>query len=455
MWHHRKGMMIRTRFVCGLALFLLLITPTLSSAQGFRIGPQGGAAAGQGLAFSAQADDASAVYYNPAGLTQLRRPQLVTGFSLAGGSVSFSGPSGTARGDLGGSISFPPPSNFYLAGTLAGLGPTWLDSIAVGIGVSTPFGLRIRYAENGPFSSVVTRAGLPLIDIKPTVAYRVTNSLSIGAGADIYTFSSLLGEGHVEQHFNLPGGIPAELSASGTKAGFNVSILYTALRQDEGKPILNIGVIYRSGVAIPLRGRFLIGGSKISDGSSILALPPILTVAIAGWPIRRADFEWKLELDGDYVGWGRFDNLDARLDNGVTLPSPAKWRDTYAMMFGSEQKWIKLQSLPFWDFALRQGYDFARTAVPAFTFNPTVPDANQHAVSVGIGLTCHPGGRFLGLVPCELMSPTSREGALGIDLAYAAVFYEGRDIAGNINAVVNGNYRTTLHFGTVGVRVTF
>ena len=41
------------------------------------------------------------------------------------------------------------------------------------------------------------------------------------------------------------------------------------------------------------------------------------------------------------------------------------------------------------------------------------------------------------------------------DLAYQAILYENRTVAGNINPTVNGTYRTTLHVGSINLRVNF
>ena len=59
--------------------------------------------------------------------------------------------------------------------------------------------MNTRYPMDGPFNTAVTSAALPLIDIKPTVAYKLNDRLAIGVSADIYTFASFLGEGQVEQ----------------------------------------------------------------------------------------------------------------------------------------------------------------------------------------------------------------------------------------------------------------
>jgi long-chain fatty acid transport protein len=121
-----------------LIFFLPVMAPSTVSASSFRIMDQGAAAAGQSDAFTAQADDPSAIYYNPAGMMQLRSVQTYLGTTLLGGSTSFRNAAGqTARGDFNGSIAYPPPSNLYITGNLQDLGVSApvLRNMAVGIGV--------------------------------------------------------------------------------------------------------------------------------------------------------------------------------------------------------------------------------------------------------------------------------------------------------------------------------
>lgn len=68
---------------------LMLVAPIDSHAQAFRFQPQGARAAGQGNAFAAEANDPSAIHYNPAGLTQVEGIQSVWGFNAVGGSVKI------------------------------------------------------------------------------------------------------------------------------------------------------------------------------------------------------------------------------------------------------------------------------------------------------------------------------------------------------------------------------
>jgi len=253
----------------------LLVCPSIGQATGFRIVDQSASATGQASAFTAQADDASAVYYNPAGMTQLRRVQVSLGTLLIGGSTSFTSPTGVnARGDFGGSVAYPPPTNLYITANLKDLGVNFLGDLTAGLAVLSPFGTLQRYPNNGPFATSVTRAALELFDIKPTLAYKVNDQLSLGLGLDIYTFFNFWGEGQAEIKFNsagapfnplVPAGTPLEINGRDTALGFNASLMYTPLRNAEGKPRLNVGLIYRSQAVLDLKGQLLANGTVAAD----------------------------------------------------------------------------------------------------------------------------------------------------------------------------------------------
>ncbi|MET0514074.1 MAG: outer membrane protein transport protein [Nitrospiraceae bacterium] len=431
-------------------------------AGSFRIYDQSASAAGQASAFVAQADDASAGYYNPAGMTQLRGVQLSMGTNLIGGGFDFQNAAGqTAHGDLMGAVAIPPPSNFYATANLKDLGLKFFDTTVLGLAVFNPMGTITRWPDNGPFATATTTTAFELIDIRPSLAFKPLPDLAIGIGADIYTFSGLFGEGHAERNFLWPGGfgIPAgtamELNGKDTAAGFNVSMLYTALRNSEGLPLANIGLIYRSQATLHLDGQFLAGGTKIADATTTFVIPQIITGGIAVWPVRTNVREWKLELDVDYTGWNSVRNLDATLSNGLTLPSPQNWTNAYTIMTGTEYKWLRPEALPQWDVALRAGYWNAQKAIPDATYNPAIPDGDSHAISVGFGMFCQGSGHFLGIIPCGDSEKALRPKGIGLDLAYKAILYEIRTINGNINPTVNGTYRSTLHVGSINLRMNF
>ena len=460
----RTGSVLRMRILsmCMVGLCLACV-PGMAAAQVPRIQGQGAAASAMGNAFAAQADDPSALHYNPAGMTQLQGLQFMAGALIAGGSTDFTSPTGvTAKGDRNGTVAWPPPAHTYITANLKDLGLTALGDLSAGIGLTVPFGSLTRWPNDGPFRTATTFNTLPLLDIKPTLAYKATENLSLGLGADIYTFSGLFGEGHAERQSIWPGGlgIPAgskvELSGKDTAAGFNASLLYTALRNADGKPLANIGIVYRSQATLHLSGALLANGAKVSDARATLVLPQIITGAIAIWPVRTSEREWKLEMDVDYVGWKSVRNLDVTLGNGVTIAQPQNWRSTYAVMLGTEYKWLALESLPNWEVALRAGYTNQQNQMPDLTFDPGIPSADLHIVGGGIGLLCKEQGSFLGLMRCgDLGMGSLKPKAIGIALSLQAGIYEDRTVSGNRNLTVDGTYRTILYNGSVSIRVIY
>ena len=447
----------RWETICrGLALLIVLWDPSSARGEAFRIMDQGAAASGQGTAFAAQADDPSALHYNPAGMTQLEGVQFYGGTLLVGGHYDYTSPGGTAfRGDLDGSIAFPPPINFYLTANLNKLNVGLLKNLTLGIGVNSPYGLVVNYPQAVPFSALDTFATLPLLDIKPTAAYRFNDYLSIGAGLDIYTFANFAGEGAVQVNAFIPPSTNLELRVKDTAIGYNVGMLVTPWRTD-GKARLNLAFVYRSQTTLNLHGQFLVNGAVTADARTDLTLPQIFTGAVALWPVRDDKREWKVEVDVDYADWHSFKQLDIRLSNGAVLPEPRNWNGVFIVHVGTEYKWLRPAFLPEWEVAARFGYIRSHTPVPDDTFEPAVPDANFNSFSVGLGFMCKGQGRFLGFLKCQtpVLGPVGIKG-IGLDLAYKNQLYESRTITNNLRPVVNGMWETVLHAGMLNLRINF
>ena len=380
-----------------------------------------------------------------------------------GGSVKSKTQAGAdVRGDFGGSIISPPPSHGYFSANLGAVGWHSLEDITVGIGLTSPYGLNTRYPTDGPFNSAVTSSTLPLIDIKPTIAYKLNEQLAFGLSADVYTFASFLGEGQVEQHLVWPGGsgIPAgssvEFQGKGTGAGFTASMLYTPFRNEEGKPRAAIGLIYSSQAVLPVSGALWANGAKVADASTTIVLPQIYRGAVALWPIRDHHREWKLEVDVEYVGWKSVRNFDLGLSTGGTLPQPQQWKTVPVIQVGTEYKWVDPSWLSHWDVAVRAGYTRTENPIPDTTFNPGIASFTANTLSLGAGVLCKDGGTFLGLMVCggkgnSFWMPR----AIGFDLAYQDWIYEPRTITTNVNPAVNGNYRTSIHLGIVSLNLRY
>ncbi|NJL18680.1 MAG: long-chain fatty acid transporter, partial [Nitrospira sp.] len=110
------------RFSFLLIIIALICSSAPVSAQVPRIFGQGAAASGMGNAFAAQADNPSALHYNPAGMTQLPGVQVMAGGLLVGGPLSHRSPNGlTTSGDHDGVIAWPAPAHTYITANLQGL----------------------------------------------------------------------------------------------------------------------------------------------------------------------------------------------------------------------------------------------------------------------------------------------------------------------------------------------
>ncbi|MEX0829729.1 MAG: outer membrane protein transport protein [Nitrospirales bacterium] len=452
-----------TRLLLCATLFLStnsLLFPSLLCAEGFRVLDQGAGATGQAGAFSAQADNPSALHYNPAGMTQLEGIQFSTGTLLIGGSLRFKSDGGPkVKGDLGGTVANPPPSTLFLTAHLPALGLTNFPKWTVGIGVTSPFALQVEYPDNSLIAPVLTSAALPLIDIKPTVAYKLNDYIAIGGGLDIYTFANFLGEGQGELHqnaapgnpFGIPAGTGLEANGRDTAFGFNASLLWTPWRNAQGQPRLNLGFVYRNGADLNLKGDFLAGGARLAGAQSTLELPDVYTWAIAGWPIRNAQREWKVEMDVEYADWTDFKDLNLNLSNGATIPQPRNYGDAWVVMIGTEYTFLSPSPLPQWDVSFRGGYVRSETPVPSRSLDASNPDADFNSFAVGLGFLCRAGGKFLGILPCNGFGRK----AIGLDLAYQVLLYESRDINNNQQPLLNGTWDTTLHVGAVSLRLMF
>ncbi len=128
---------------------------------------------------AARAQDAATAVGNPAGMTRLDKPEILTGIQPIIMNVHFSPDAGTTTtGPSGDGDGVLPSGSFFYVHPL---GKDWRLGFSVGSG----FGLGVKYEDNWVGRYYVQESDLITMSVFPSVAYRVTDWLSIGAGLNL------------------------------------------------------------------------------------------------------------------------------------------------------------------------------------------------------------------------------------------------------------------------------
>lgn len=374
-----------------LASFLALVaTAAFAPAGGFKIQDQSTRAMGMIDAFVAGADDASSVYYNPAGLTRLPSREAIGNLYVAHGTVRYSGEEGNHSSD--GRVYAVP--SLYVGQPVSAEG-----RLALGIGVYSPFGLGSKWGDDIPAAPPnppldpggrrLILAEIRLANVNPTVAYQLTDSLSLGVGVDYFrsevatrrikVYNPLLGiEGQVD------------LEAEGDGWGYNAGLQW---RCGES---LSVGLTYRSQVRVHYEGEADIHILDQSTGADTELDYPAIVAAGVAW---QATGKLQLELAAEWTQWSTLDEQAISIEGQPTEVSSPDWRDSWTLMLGGEYRLSER-------WAVRAGYGYNQTPVPGDTADPSVPTGDTHAVSFGVG--CNLGPRTTVDAACVLAYGTQR-----------------------------------------------
>jgi long-chain fatty acid transport protein len=174
----------------------------------------------QGGAFVARATDGSAIYFNPAGLGFQTTGSVYLGVTTITPAGTFTGP--TQKN--------PAEKTTFISKTFTpiNVAVTYpvMDRLHVAIGVNNPFGLGTEWPQNWVGKFLTTRVDLQTFFITPTVAYRVNDQLSVGAGFNYCTGSVLLERAVSVSSVALPEPPRVSISMHATGVGFNLGVMY-------------------------------------------------------------------------------------------------------------------------------------------------------------------------------------------------------------------------------------
>ena len=388
----------------GMCIFLMLLSWQVDQAfgGGFMIPHQTARGLGLANAITAGVNDPSAVYHNPAALSEIDGNTILGSGTYLNvvNSVENSGRTSTNKHDDNFLASFF--ANYHIPGT----------DFTLGIGTYTPFGLATTYDRD--FTRFASqRSELKTIYLTPAVSWRPSDYFSVGAGVSFIHASGLFTRGLC---FDAGTGCPApggllegrlRVTDTANAYAYNLGVLIKPAES------VKLGFSYRSRADI----RFDSANVKFSGTFAPpttraelrpIPLPPVINLGVF-WQIKPS---WGAEFVWEHARWKEFDRLGATFSpnplflgvvpvQGFNLPQ--NWKNTSTFRLGS---FYNLNN----NWELRGGIGLEETPIPAKTLNPSIPGGDILILNAGVGYKWE---RF------------------SADIGYMAAFYKTRRVTNN------------------------
>lgn len=378
-----------------LKLGSFLIASTLSSlsyASGFAIIEQSVTGLGRAFAGSAAvAEDASTIFFNPAGLTYLSHSEFATALNFIKPESDFSNegstmPGGTINGsgDNGGKLGVVP--NLYYAHRLN-------DRMVAGVGINAPFGLVTEYDDNWVGRYHAVKSDLKTVNINPSFAFQTTEKLSLGFGinlqyADIeltqaVDFGAACAAASVgacaapQSHDG-----KANITADDWSWGYNLGLIFQATEATR------IALAYRSKISHNLQGKGTFdipnngavqtvanaAGFANGDLNGKVTLPESASFAVH----HQIDDKWAIMGDASWTRWSRFQDLTINSTDSVRLNSSKEENWDNNMRYGLGLTYVHNDT---WTF--RGGVAYDQTPVSDQYRTPRIPDEDRKWLAIG------------------------------------------------------------------------
>ncbi|MFZ6033570.1 MAG: OmpP1/FadL family transporter [Melioribacter sp.] len=405
----------------SLQLFLFIfITAGVINGSGFQLNEHGARAMAMGGAFTGLANDPSAVYFNPAGITQLRGTNFYLGTTLIVPLATYKTPTQPAA-EVDMEKQLFTPINFYITQQLT-------DKLHIGLGVNNPYGLGTKWDPNWVGKYLAVETELRAFYFTPVIAYQLSDQLSVSVGG---TFA--WADVTIIRKAPIPvgGDFEIDMNGDGTAFGFTAGLLYKPTED------FSLGLSYRSEVSFDFEGSAtsapagfvhpLLGLTLPLPNGNIkapLTTPQNITVGAAF----AANDNLTLTADFQYVGWSSYDKLEVTFENYDLDLNPAngvqnvqsadrKYENSFIVRGGFEycmQNGSKLRGGLFYD----------NSPVKDEYVEPTLPDADRIGLNIGYGL--------------KLSDKFS------VDVSYLYLIFMEREVT-NSKFNFNGTYSNSAH----------
>jgi len=404
----------------------MALAPALVLGNGFALFEHGARGVAMGGAFCAIADDATAGYYNPAGLAFLEGTQAAMGTYLITEDAVMHGadpyPGSDYRAEMVEQYFYP--LHAYLAGKLG-------YRIAWGVSLTNPFGLGTWWHDDFAGRFISKRIDLRVFNLNANVAIRLSENVAVAIGADYFLSDVALtkGIGVINPYTQQVAEVGQVHMYSDLNDGVGYNLAFMA-KLTEG---WSLGASYRSRVKVEYdaEASFVQIPTGYADFDGLVASMLPFSINPKGetevnFPAEyRLGLAWKTgnwttSVDAVYMDWDSFKDLPITIIGYPALSSvrPENYEDAMTYRLGFE--WRKSER---WSWLFGALYD--ETPEPVDAVSPLLPDANRWGASAGFSY--------------------NMTGNLRLDLGYLFLRFEDRSTLGRDPDNFNGRYKTTAH----------
>lgn len=342
-----------------------------AGAAGFALNESSAAAAGTAYAGrGSNAEDASIMAANPAGIALLEERQVTVG----GGVVV---PKGDFKGE--GSFAGASTNDEFLNTAVIPFGYFSMpidDQLSFGLGMYAPFGSSTDYNDDWAGRYLANETDVSVINLQPTVAYKFSDQLSFGIG-----LFATYAEGELSRFINPASPATAVVVEGDDWAyGWNIGAIWQPLETT------SLGVSYRSKIDLKLKGDATLQPAGVSEKAKLnITLPETLEFSAT----HELDDRWTVMAGATWTRWSRFDKLVIESDQGggpisgldpsdstVITYVPENWKNTWSLAVGGSYKYSD-------QLTLKAGYAFDQTPVQDEFRTARIPDGDRNWLTVG------------------------------------------------------------------------
>lgn len=370
-----KGGRMKALRVVGLWVALVLGVASSAMAEGFALTEWSARGLGLASGMVGRADDVSAIAYNAAGITQLPGVQVMGGMALVApmGTLSLDTDNGKQETTTKPAVWAAPHA--YASWQLN-------DSLWLGLGVFSRFGLGNSYDQNWTGRYNLYSVNLQTVSAVPTLAWKINDMFSVSAGLEIMNVNLTTEQKAPGLHPGSGIHVPsldhdAEVQASGWGVGGHFG-LHARLNDQ-----WSVGLAYKTQVTVNAYGDAKFDGPNAgklqkvtnSDAHGTVQLPDSLALGVAYKPLDNLSFE----VGAVWTRWSTYNSLNIYMDNGNQSISHKNWQDGWNFNASVEYK-----PLDWW--SLRAGFWYETPVINEDHSDFMVPSNGRTALTLGTGV---------------------------------------------------------------------